>query len=219
LNGRHRPRTPATSTLMIMILLAFGVEVLSGAWMDPEKLSRGAILPMALLRESGQYWRLLSGMFLHGDGTPVGGLLHVGANLFSLWQLGTLYELMFGRRRFVSIYFVAGLAASITSAMHMPLNGSSVGASGAVFGILGAMISSILTSPRFRRDRRARGLVGQCIFWLLINIAATANMEQIDNAAHFGGLAAGLLLGALLPHRPPPPPAPGSAVVDVRPDE
>lgn len=206
-------KTPATSTLLIMIVLAFGVELMTGASANPELLSRGAILPIELLREGGQYWRLLSGMFLHG------GILHVAVNLFSLWQLGRVYELMFGTPRFVLIYFVTGLAASVTSALHLDYGGFSVGASGAVFGILGATISSILTSPRFRRDPRARSLVTQCVFWLLLNVAATANIEQIDNAAHFGGLAAGLLLGALLPHRQPPPPSPGNAVVDVRPDE
>jgi rhomboid protease GluP len=216
---RRIPRTPATSTLIGMILLAFGVEVLSGAWTDAALLSRGAILPMAELQRSGEYWRLVSGMFLHGDGSAVGGLLHVGANVFSLWQLGTLYELMFGRRRFTIIYFAAGLVASVVSAMHLPPDGSSVGASGAVFGILGALISSVLRSPRLRRDRWARSLVAQCVFWLLLNIAIAASIPKIDSAAHFGGLAAGLLLGALLPQRPPPPPAPGSAVVDVRPDE
>jgi rhomboid protease GluP len=204
---------------MIMIVLAFGVEVLTGAWANPALLSRGANLPMAILRETDQYWRLLTSMFLHGDGTPVGGLMHVGVNLFSLWQLGSLYELMFGRRRFVSIYFIAGLAASVTSALHMPLGGSSVGASGAVLGILGAMISSILTSPRFRREPRARSLVAQCVFWALLNTVATSNIAGIDNAAHIGGLLAGLLLGGLLPHPQPPPQSPGSVVVDVRHDE
>jgi rhomboid protease GluP len=203
---------------MIMIVLAFGVEVLTGAWANPELLSRGANLPMAFLRETGQYWRLLTSMFLHGDGTPVGGLMHVGVNLFSLWQLGSLYELMFGRRRFVSIYFIAGLAASITSAMHMS-RGMSVGASGAVLGILGAMISSILTSPRFRREPRARSLVAQCVFWALLNTVATSNIAGIDNAAHIGGLIAGLLLGGLLPHPQPPPQPPGRVIVNVRPDE
>lgn len=219
MSQRRIPRTPATSTLIGMILLAFGVEVLSGAWTDAALLSRGAILPMAELQRSGEYWRLLSGMFLHGDGTVGGGLLHVGVNVFSLWQLGTLYELMFGKRRFTIIYFAAGLVASVVSAMHLAPNGMSVGASGAVFGIFGALISSVLRSPRLRRDRWARSLLAQCVLWLLINIAIAASIPKIDSAAHFGGLAAGLLLGALLPHRPPPPPAPGSAVVDVRPDE
>jgi rhomboid protease GluP len=124
---------------------------------------------------------------------------------------------MFGTRRFTFIYFVAGIAASFTSMMRMPLNGSSVGASGAVFGILGAFVFSVWRSPRWRHERAARGLVMQCIFWILANIAIGLQIPQIDNAAHIGGLIAGLILGAALPHRTPPPPP--TRVIDVLPYE
>jgi len=153
---------------------------------------------------------LLSAMFLHGD------VLHLLMNLIALFQLGSLYELMFGTRRFVIIYFVTGLVASITS---MAITGGpSVGASGAVFGIMGAFIFSIRRSPRWRHERAARGIVGQLIFWVVANIAIALKVPQIDLAAHMGGLVAGLIMGALWPHRVPPPP-PNQFVVDVIPYE
>ena len=210
-----RRRTPATGLLIAAIVVGFGVEVFSGAWVNPQRLSElGAIVPEYI--RGGEYWRLLTAMFLHGDGTVRGDLLHLAVNLFSLFQLGTLYELMFGTRRFVLIYFVAGLAASLTSFLHLPAFGSSVGASGAIFGILGAFVFSVLRSPRWRTDRVARSLVKQCVFWMLANLVIGFSMPQIDNAAHIGGLVTGLLLGAVLPHNEPPV-APGQMVLDVTP--
>jgi len=208
--ARVRP-TPATTALMGAILFGFGIEIITGAWRNPEILAAiGAIVP------GRGYWRLVTAMFLHGDGTIQGDLLHLGMNLFALFQLGRLYELMFGTRRFVFIYFVSGLIASIASYYHLPPNGSSVGASGAIFGILGAFVFSVQRSPRWRHEKWARSLVAQCIFWIAANIVIGLKIPQIDNAAHIGGLIAGLILGAVLPHRVPPPP-PGATVVDVQP--
>jgi rhomboid protease GluP len=209
----RRVRTPATTFLIGAILAGFGIEVLTGAWIDGDRLARlGAIVP-ALVRQ-GEYWRLLTAMFLHGDGTIGGDILHLGLNLLALFQLGSLYEVMFGTRRFVLIYFVSGIAASIASYMHAA--GASVGASGAIFGILGAFIFSVWRSPRWRHERAARSIVRQLIFLIFANIAIGMKIPQIDLAAHLGGLVTGLILGALLPHHTPPPP-PGRVVVDVRP--
>ncbi|HEY0142312.1 MAG TPA: rhomboid family intramembrane serine protease [Thermoanaerobaculia bacterium] len=214
----RRPATPATKAIIIAIFAGLAVEILTAAWSSPQLLRIfGANLPMAVLQASGEYWRLLTSMFLHGDGTPAGTLLHLAVNLVALFQLGTIYEMMFGSRRFVIIYFAAGIIASITSALNLDLYGSSVGASGAIAGILGALISSIFRSPKFRHNKAARGLVGQCVFWIIVNVAIASQMQGIDHFAHAGGLLAGLLLGALLPHRPPPPPTPGEAVIDVQP--
>ncbi len=199
--------------LIAAILLGFVVEVLTGAWTNPDKLAvLGAIVKPWI--DDGEVWRLLTAMFLHGDGTIGGTLLHLGVNLLALFQLGSLYELMFGTRRFLTVYFVTGLAASLTSYVHNA--GASVGASGAIFGILGAFIFSVRRSPRWRHERSARSIVKQLLFWIAANLAIGASIPQIDLAAHIGGLVAGLLLGAILPHREPPPP-PAQVVVDVRP--
>ena len=213
---RRRRGTPATFALMVAILIGFAIEVVTGAWKNPARLSElGAIVP-AYIR-AGEYWRLLTAMFLHGDGTPGGTLLHMAVNLFSLFQLGSLYEIMFGTRRFLWIYFVTGIAASFTSFMRLAPFHSSVGASGAIFGVMGAFIFSVWRSPVWRHDRSARGIVKQCIFWMFANILIASQVPQIDNAAHIGGLVAGMLLGAILPHAAPPPPPPAQVVIDVAP--
>jgi rhomboid protease GluP len=207
-------RTPATMTLIALIVATFVFEVLSGMWTNPEKLALyGSIVPYYITYEH-QYWRLLTAMFLHGDGTPGGTVLHLLVNLFSLYNIGRIYELLFGTKRFTLIYFVTGIAASITSWMH--ITGSSVGASGAIFGVLGALVSSIQRSPRFKHDRAARSIVKQCVFWIIVNIAIGFSIPQVDNAAHIGGLVMGLILGWVLPHRVPPA-APGAMVIDVSP--
>ncbi|MDP9190253.1 MAG: rhomboid family intramembrane serine protease [Acidobacteriota bacterium] len=212
-------RAPATLLIFIAIVIGFGIEIATGAWQNPYALGKlGAIIP-SLVIEEGQYWRLLSAMFLHGDGTARGGLLHVGMNLYVLWQLGRLYEIMFGTRRFLLIYFVTGIGASIATLLRfflMHTDGASVGASGAIFGIIGALIISIRRSPRWKNERWARGVVQQLMFWIVVNIVIGFTVPQIDMAAHVGGFLTGLLLGATLPQREPPIP-PSQAVIDVTP--
>lgn len=204
MNGRRRRGTPATTVLIALNLVAFGLEVI-GFPLTPLFANYGPFV------RDGQYWRLLTAMFLHA------GALHLLVNLFALFQLGRLYELMFGTRRFLFIYFATGLFASVASAWWNVA--PSVGASGAIFGILGAFIFSIRRSPRFRNDPIARNIAAQGVFWIIANLVITWTVPQIDKAGHVGGLVAGLLLGALLPQPPLPPPPPGEIVIDVHPQD
>lgn len=211
----QRRATPGTFWLFAAIVAGFLIEIYTGAWKDPERLAQlGAIVPEFIFRD-GEYWRLLTAMFLHGDGTIQGDLLHLGLNLLALFQVGSLFEIMFGTRRFLIIYFTTGLIASLTSALH--IHGASVGASGAIFGILGAFVLSVRRSPRWRNERAARSIVNQLVFWIVANIVIGLRIPQVDNSAHIGGLVAGLILGAVLPHPAPPPPPPAQVIVDVAP--
>jgi rhomboid protease GluP len=115
----------------------------------------------------------------------------------------------------VLIYFASGIAGSLAG---VALNNfPSVGASGAIFGIMGAFIFSIRRSPRWRNNPLGRSIVTQGIFLILANLIITWTVPQIDKAGHVGGLVAGLLLGALLPREPEPPTSPAQAVIDVKP--
>jgi rhomboid protease GluP len=213
------PGTPGTLFIMGAIVAGFAVEILTGAWKDFLKLAYlGAVVP-SLVIEHGQYWRLLSAMFLHGDGTVRMDLLHVGLNLWTLWQVGRLYEVMFGTKRFMVVYFATGLFASIVSLLHFvirDIEGASVGASGALFGIVGALVISIRRSPRWRNQRWARSIMEQLIFFTIANLAIGFTIPQIDMGAHVGGLVGGLILGAVLSRKEPPLP-PSEAVIDVTP--
>jgi rhomboid protease GluP len=197
-------KAPVTLGLVVIIVLVFGLELAAGGSTQiPVLVSLGAIVPN--LFAAGEYWRLLAAMFLHI------GMLHLFLNLWALYQLGGVYEMLFGSGRFAVTYFATGLAASVASAFFT--NGVAAGASGAIFGILGALIVSIRRSPRFRHAAWGKGLVQQLLFWAAINIVIGFTMPGIDNAAHIAGFIAGLLLG-LQPHRVPPPP-PNEMVIDV----
>ena len=204
MNGRRRRSTPATYTLIALILAAFAIELLG---VDLE--SRFALIPQ--LVKQGQYWRLVTTMFLHA------GAVHLLLNLIALYQLGRFYELMFGWRRFLLVYFLTGIAASLASAWYNAEG--SVGASGAILGVLGAFIFSIRRSPRWRHDPVGRSLVTQGVFWIVANIVLTWSVPRIDKAGHIGGLVSGLILGAILPHPPLPPPPPAQTVIDVQPHD
>lgn len=197
-------RAPITAALLAIIAVVFALELMVGAPDNGATLVRlGAITPDVL--QTHEYWRLLAAMFLHA------GWLHWAANTWALYQLGMLYEALFGSARFTVIYFVSGLAASMSSVVFS--HEVAVGASGAIFGILGAFIFSLLRSPQYRHQRWTRSLVSQIVFWILVNIAIGFSVKFIDNAAHLGGLVTGLLLG-FLPHRVPPP-SPGGMTIDV----
>jgi rhomboid protease GluP len=198
-------RSPVTAALLAIITLVFILEWMTGALWDINKLvEMGAIIPHMLDR--GEYWRIFAAMFLHAN------VLHWAANSWALYQLGALYEAMFGTRRFLLVYLVTGVCASIASSLNVKY--ASVGASGAIMGILGAFIFSIRRSPQWRHEPWTKGLVSQLMFWAAVNLAiGFYASEYIDNVAHVTGLVSGLLLG-LIPHRVPPPP-PTAHVIDV----
>lgn len=199
-------RAPVTAALLAVITIVFVIELALGATHNDELLVRmGAIVPGML--QDHQYWRVFAAMFLHGS------VLHWAANCWALYQLGMLYEIMFGSRRFFIIYFSTGAIASIASSLYQ--HGASVGASGAILGILGAFIFSIRRSPQWRHEPWTKGLLSQLVFWALLNVALGFTVTFIDNVAHIAGLVSGLLLG-FLPHRVPPPP-PSRSVIDVQP--
>jgi len=191
---------------MAAIVIVFIIEWVSGGTTNDEVLYRmGAIDPELFAR--GEYWRLFAAMFLHV------GVLHLALNLGALYQLGSIFESLFGSMRFAFTYFASGLAASAASAL-LPPDVLSAGASGAIFGILGALIFSIRRSPRWSSQPWTKGLVKQLLFWAAANIVIGLNFPRIDNAAHMGGFATGLLLG-FIPHRVPPPP-PGEATIEAQ---
>lgn len=204
---RRLSHTPVTLVILIAITIVALFEQRADAFYDLNVLaSMGGIV--GGLFERGQYWRLLAAMFLHAN------WVHWFVNAFSLYQIGTLFEEMFGSRRMAVVYLVTGIVASTASALRIPPYGVGVGASGAIFGVLGAFIFSLRRSPRWRNDRRRKILMPQLVFLVFLNIAIGLQIEAIDNAAHIGGLVAGLILGLILPHREPPPP-PGGSVIDV----
>lgn len=139
----------------------------------------------------GQWWRLLTCLFVHG------GLLHIAFNMWCLWDLGRLAEAVYGHWTFAVVYFLCGLSASIGSVLWNPVV-LSVGASGAIFGIAGALIASFYLGE-FSLPRGAiSGMLRSVVVFVAFNLFFGAMIAHVDNAAHVGGLVMGLLLGALI---------------------
>jgi rhomboid protease GluP len=140
---------------------------------------------------SGQWWRLLSCIFIHG------GLLHIAFNMWCLWDLGRLAESIYGHWMFAAVYLISGLAASLGSIFWNPFT-LSVGASGAIFGIAGALIASFYLGE-FSLPRAAMsGMLRSVMLFVGYNLFFGAIVARTDNAAHVGGLLMGLLMGALI---------------------
>jgi membrane associated rhomboid family serine protease len=144
-----------------------------------------------VLTLSGEWWRLLTCTFVHG------GLLHIAFNMWCLWDLGALSESLYGRWTFGALYLVCGVGASLTS-LAWNVHVLSVGASGAIFGLAGALIAAFklgeFSVPRAALSGTLRSLVVFVGFNLIFGAASGVT----DNAAHIGGLVTGLILGALI---------------------
>src|SRR6202790_3288026 len=140
---------------------------------------------------SGEWWRLFTYMFLHG------GLMHIAFNMWCLWNLGALCESLYGRWTYAAVYLICGVGASLASAAWNPYR-ASVGASGAIFGLAGALIAAFklgeFSVPRAALSGTLRSLGAFVIYNLIFGAA----IGTTDNAAHVGGLVTGLILGALI---------------------
>jgi rhomboid protease GluP len=186
-------RAPLTRTLLIAIAAVFVADMATRLLLERAILVEyGASWAAPVL--AGQVWRLATAMFLHA------GVLHLLVNGWALYQLGALVEILLGSARLAAIYFVGGLAGSLASVAWDLVSGNavpSVGASGAIFGLLGFLIAFLLRH-RDRLRPEARSLLLQLVFWAGINIVFGFTVDMIDNAAHLGGLAAGLAIGAAI---------------------
>jgi membrane associated rhomboid family serine protease len=134
----------------------------------------------------GEWWRLVTSMFLHAN------FLHIAMNMYSLYWAGSILEHVIGRWRFFLLYMAAGIAGSAGALVWSP-NVPTLGASGAIFGILGAL---------FALERRGNiSTGGQIVGLIVINLVITfALSSYISVGAHVGGLIGGVVLMFLLLH-------------------
>lgn len=134
----------------------------------------------------GEYWRLFAPMFLHA------GLTHVAVNCFSLFVFGMLIERIFGHTRFVFIYLLAGFLGNVTSFVFSV--NPSVGASGAIFGLMGALLWLGVERPQLFRVYFGIGVVAT----IAVNLAYGLTNPSIDNFGHLGGLLGGFLAAGVV---------------------
>jgi membrane associated rhomboid family serine protease/cytochrome c-type biogenesis protein CcmH/NrfG len=136
----------------------------------------------------GQWWRLFTCMWLHG------GLIHVGANMYCFWQIGRIAERIFGRGRYLAIYLITGIGSSLASLSWHPTT-VSVGASGAIFGVAGALFVPFFHKRLRLPEPVMKSMMRNIAFFIVINLIIGASIPFIDNSAHVGGLLVGLILG------------------------
>lgn len=148
---------------------------------------------------TGQWWRLITYMFLHGN------IWHIGFNMWCLWDLGQLCESLYGRWTYAMIYFLTGIAAGLASVGWNP-GAMSVGASGAIFGLAGALAASYYLGEFSLPSVAIRPALRSLVFFIGFNVVLGigynvflgGNYGNVDNAAHIGGLISGLSLGAII---------------------
>ncbi len=208
---RAAPRIWLTWSLLIanvLVFLVMAAEVGMADFTVDQFIRYGANFA-ALTAGEDHWWRLLSCTFLHG------GMLHLAFNMYALKVLGEIAERLFGSAMFGLVYLLSGLGGSIASlgwTLAAAPQTFSVGASGAVFGIMGALLGFALARRQSVPPRVFKGLTRSAVFFIGINIAIGLSLSFVDNAAHLGGLAVGIPVGALLSRDLPPAPQPSAAL-------
>lgn len=135
---------------------------------------------------AGELWRLLTPALLHGS------LPHIAFNMYALLSFGTALERYFGHTRFFLLYVLSAFAGNVASFLYMPDYSYSVGASTAVFGLLGAE-AVFLIQNRKVFPGQFRNAIGNIIFIAFINLFIIGSLPGIDNWGHIGGLIGGLM--------------------------
>jgi membrane associated rhomboid family serine protease len=162
--------TPVTKFLSISLIIIFLLQELTGT------LLVKSFALFAPLVTSGEWWRLITAGFLHGS------IIHLLFNVYILWVIGSQLESIVGNVKFLTIYFVSLLGGSLASFWFSPFGSYSIGASGAIFGLMGAMLVV----------GRKRNLdISQITTLVAINVVIGFVLSGIDWRAHLGGLAAG----------------------------
>jgi len=188
----------SVNVLLFMLTLAATMKRMGGE-MDPRFLL-GAIDGYTLVRfgakyglliEAGEWWRFLTPIFLHGS------LLHLGMNSWVLYDLGPTVESLYGRQKFLVLYVLTGVAGNVMSYWWYP-GGLSIGASGAIFGLIGAMI----TYGYRNRSRFGESVRNMYVRWAIYGLIFGFLVPFVDNAAHIGGLLAGMAFGLMVSDMP-----------------
>ncbi|MFI9307692.1 rhomboid family intramembrane serine protease [Streptomyces triculaminicus] len=184
------PRLVTKVLLGINVAVWIAVMVTDGILLDSLELFGRAALteggPLEGVAE-GQWYRLLTATFLHQ--TP----MHIAFNMLSLWWLGPPLEMALGRARFLALYLLSGLGGSALTYLVAPENQPSLGASGAIFGLLGA---TAVLLRRLNYDMRP------VVILLVLNLIFTFTWSNIAWEAHVGGLVVGTLVAYGMVHAP-----------------
>jgi membrane associated rhomboid family serine protease len=160
------------SVAIYLVQMLIGVNKAAGNW---------GMWPIGIAA-NGEWWRLLSAAFLHGS------FLHIAFNMYVLFALGPTLERILGHWRYLILYVLAAIGGSVASYVISDMNTVSVGASGAIFGLMGALVVA---------GRRLKYDVTQVLVLLGINVAIGFFSPGVDWRAHLGGLVTGAIVAAI----------------------
>lgn len=174
----------------ILLVAANCVVFLICTWGGDVLYNKGELLGRAVA-EQGEYYRIFTSMFLHADTG------HLFGNMLMLYAVGALLERRFGRLGYMALYFLSGAGAAAVSVWYQLRSGSlvgSIGASGAVYGLVGALLTLVIAG----RGRFGSITLSRILLCIAYSLYSGLMAEHIDNAAHIGGFVSGFLLTALL---------------------
>ncbi|HWS17522.1 MAG TPA: rhomboid family intramembrane serine protease, partial [Candidatus Elarobacter sp.] len=180
---------PVTAALMAINIVAFLLEQVPGLNVKDWGVNYG---PLTI---SGEYWRLVTAGFLHAD------IIHIALNMWCLWSLGRLSERLFGKWQTFAIYMVTGVGGAILSIANNPQHGE-LGASGAVFGIVGAVIAGVKFGDLDIPSGEKKAVVSSALSFAVLNFVlglsgnfGVGMFANVDNMCHLGGFITGLMVG------------------------
>jgi len=172
---------PATTLLMAISIVAYIVDFVPGVNLKALGANTG---PLTL---SGEYWRLFTAGFLHAN------IFHIGFNMWCLWSLGRLSERLFGKWQTFAIYMITGVGGALLSIAYDHQR-SELGASGAIFGIVGAVMAGVKFGNLAISAGEKRAIFSSVIFFAIFNFMFGL-YGNTDNMCHLGGFVTGLLVG------------------------
>ena len=188
------PGIPVTKLLITVNLLVFAAMLVGGAGLwhssNSVQLAWGANFGPAT--QDGEWWRLGTALFLHF------GAVHLTLNLWALWDAGQLVERMYGHGRFACIYFASGLTGNLLSLVAHRGLAISGGASGAIFGLFGALLIFLWRERHNLHPKEFRWFFWGAAGFALASLVFGLLITGIDNAAHIGGFFSGILGGIIL---------------------
>jgi len=180
-----RKKQPIVTYLLIIINIVMFVLMYA---LGNGSTNTKTLIDFGALIKDGEYFRIFTCAFLHI------GIWHLLINMYSLYIIGSQVESFYGKIKFLIIYLVSAISGSLLSLAFLPIDGFSAGASGAIFGLLGA----ILYFGYHYRVYLGNVIKSQIIPIILINLSFGFINDHIDNAAHIGGLLGGLVCGMAL---------------------
>jgi len=178
---------------MFINIVVFIIPLVVSQWDEPIYIN-GVLFGPSIFND-GQFYRFVTSMFMHS------GAMHIVMNVLSLYLVGQVLERLFKPLTYLSIYFITALFGSLVYLLVSHPDGQAVGASGAIFGMFGALAGFAWVHRKTMQDEfmqfmRSFGMI------LLLNLGLGLAMPQIAMSAHIGGLVAGMISGVVMAKNP-----------------